>query len=102
MNIGKIVIIAIERLIGNKDWNALKLSDLRLNDILAVLASRLQLTLNPYSRLCVEMVAENLATLVRAIEGCGSVEVAYPSEPILAEASARLINRFNEWSHFIK
>lgn len=100
--VGKIVLIAIERLVGNKDWNALKLSDLKLNDILAVLASRLQLAVNPYSKICIEMIAKNLATCVRVVEGSDSVEIMYPSEPILAEASARLLNKFDDWSFFIK
>ena len=100
--VGKIVLIAIERLMGNKDWNALKLSDLKLNDILAVLASRLQLAVNPYSKICIEMIAKNLATCVRLVGGSDSVEIMYPSEPILAEASARLLNKFDDWSFFIK
>lgn len=92
----------MERLISFKDPNAIKLTDLKLNDVLAIFASRMHVTINPHSSVCLEMISKNLATCLRITDNRDIIEIAYPSEPILAEASARLLNKFNNWSYFLK
>ena len=92
----------MERLISFKDPNNIKLIDLKLNDILAIFASRMHFTINPHSSICLEMISKNLATCLRVTDNRDIIEIAYPSEPILAEASARLLNKFNNWSYFLK
>ena len=98
---GRIIYIAMEKLLGTRDPNTLKLANLKANDVLAILAARVQLSINPFSAICVKMLCDNLATCLRVADNRDSIEIAYPSEPILAEASARLLNKFNNWSFFI-
>jgi len=58
--------------------------------LFAVLAPRLALTAGPYSPEASEIVSSHMAVLVRTDNDRHFLRTAYPSEPILAEASARL------------
>ena len=58
--------------------------------LFAVLAPRLAITAGPYSLEASEIVASHMAVLVRTDGDRHFLRTAYPSEPILAEASARL------------
>jgi hypothetical protein len=58
--------------------------------LLAVLAPRLALTAGPYSLEASEIIASHMAVLMKTDEDRHFLRTAYPSEPILAEASASL------------
>ena len=58
--------------------------------MIAVLAPRLSLTIGPYTSEASELIASHLAVLTRTDSEHHFLRTVYPSEPILAEASARL------------
>src|SRR6202022_1574692 len=58
--------------------------------MIAVLAPRLSLTIGPYTSEASELIASHLAVLTRTDSENHFFRTLYPSEPILAEASARL------------
>jgi hypothetical protein len=59
--------------------------------LIAVLAPRLALTIGPYTLEASELIASRLVVLTRTDEERHFLRTVYPSEPILAEVSARLI-----------
>jgi hypothetical protein len=61
--------------------------------LLAILAPRLALTTGPYSHKAAEMVASHLAILMRTDADRHFLRTAYPSEPIVAEASAQMTGK---------
>jgi hypothetical protein len=61
--------------------------------LIAVLAPRLALTIGPYTLEASELIASHLAVLTRTDNERDFLRTVYPSEPILAEASARLTNK---------
>jgi hypothetical protein len=61
-----------------------------LLQLFAVLAPRLAITAGPYSCEASEMIASHMAVLLRTDKDRHFLRTAYPSEPILAEASAAL------------
>ena len=69
--------------------------------LLAVLSPRLALTVGPFSAEAVEMVSSHLAVLLRTDEDRHFLQTYYPSEPILAEASA-VITKSIGWSYPLK
>jgi hypothetical protein len=76
-----------------KPWSA-SLSRQILLKLLAVLAPRLAITAGPYSLEASEIVASHMAVLMKTDEDHHFLRSAYPSEPILAEASARLTAKY--------
>jgi hypothetical protein len=58
---------------------------------LALLACRLAISVGPFSREAEELVSSHLAVLLRADQDL--LKIYYPSEPILAEASASITHR---------
>ena len=67
----------------------LPLAPENLVKMLAVLAPRLALTIGPYASEASELITSHLAVLTRTDDE-RHLRTVYPSEPILAEASARL------------
>jgi hypothetical protein len=61
--------------------------------MVAVLAPRLALTIGPYTSEASELIASHLAVLTRTDNERHFLRTVYPSEPVLAEASARLTNK---------
>jgi hypothetical protein len=57
----------------------------------ALLAPRISLTIGPYTSEASKLIASHLAVLTRTDSDRHFLQTVYPSEPILAEASARLI-----------
>ena len=72
-----------------KPWQA-NLSRKILLRLLAVLAPRLSITAGPYSLEASEIIASHMAVLVKTDDDRHFLRTVYPSEPILAEASASL------------
>jgi hypothetical protein len=73
--------------------------------ILALLGCRLGLRMSPYHKVSRELVASNLMTIQKHDKGTDELIAHYPSEPILAEVSARITaekgwDRFLEQLHF--
>ena len=64
--------------------------------LLAILAPRLAVTAGPTSHEAAELIASHLAVLMTTDENRHVLRTAYPSEPILAEASANLTSE-NGW-----
>ena len=65
--------------------------------LLAVIAPRLLLAAGPYALEAAEIVASQMAVLLKLDEDHHFLSLMYSSEPILAEASARL-TAANGWS----
>src|ERR1700738_1805767 len=66
--------------------------------LIAVLAPRLALTIGPYTVEASELIASHLATLTRSDNKRHFLRTVYPSEPILAEASAWLTDKYG-WAN---
>jgi hypothetical protein len=66
--------------------------------MIAVLAPRLALTIGPYTLEASKLIANHLAILTRADNDRRFLQTVYPSEPVLAEASARLTHA-NGWAN---
>jgi hypothetical protein len=73
-------------------------SPANLLKMIAVLAPRLALTVGPYTLEASELIASHLAVLTRTDNERHFLRTVYPSEPILAEASAQLTHG-NGWAH---
>jgi len=67
--------------------------------LLAVLATRLCLTPGPSSAEAIEMVSSHLAVLLHSDEDRHFINTYYPSEPIVAEASAELMHQVGWGPH---
>jgi hypothetical protein len=76
------------------------LSQAHLIKLIATLAPRLALTIGPYTLEASELIASHLAVLTRTDER-HFLRTVYPSEPILAEASAQLTHT-NGWANPLK
>jgi len=99
-----IISIATSKLLHTSDillrknpFNAQCLSPADLITLLAVLAPRLALTIGPYTSEASELIASHLAVLTRTDDE-RHLRTVYPSEPILAEASARLTHTYG-WAN---
>jgi hypothetical protein len=69
--------------------------------LLAVLAPRLALTAGPFTSEAVQMVSSHLAVLLRTDKERHFLQTFYPSEPILAEASAA-ITKLIGWAPLVR
>jgi hypothetical protein len=69
--------------------------------LLAVLAPRLALTAGPFTTEAVQMVSSHLAVLLRTDKECHFLQTFYPSEPILAEASAAITKTIG-WAPLVR
>jgi hypothetical protein len=69
--------------------------------LLAVLAPRLALTAGPFTSEAVQMVSSHLAVLLRTDNERHFLQTFYPSEPILAEASAA-ITKYIGWAPLVR
>jgi hypothetical protein len=69
--------------------------------LLAVIAPRLALTIGPCTEEASELIASHLAVLTRTDKERHFLQTVYPSEPVLAEASARLTRTYG-WAHPLK
>ena len=76
----------------------LPLTPANLIKLIAVLAPRIALTIGPYTLEAPELIASHLAVLTRTDEERHFLRTVYPSEPILAEVSARLTHTHG-WAH---
>ena len=74
------------------------LAQTNLIKLIAVLAPRLALTIDPYTLEASELIASHLAVLTRTDDERHFLRIIYPSEPILAEVSARLTHTYG-WAH---
>ena len=77
---------------------ALPLTPTNLIKLIAVLAPRLAMTIGPFTLEASELIASHLAVLTRTDNERHFLRAVYPSEPILAAASARLTNDYG-WAH---
>jgi hypothetical protein len=95
----RIVDLAVCKLLGVPVVNRVKVRGLfpsshpqltpkSLLRLLAVLAPRLALTVGPYTVEAEELISSHLAVLIRTDTDRHFLRTAYPSEPIVAEASA--------------
>ena len=85
--------------LANKPFEApLPLTPINLIKLIAVLAPRLALTIGPFTLEASELIASHLAVLTRTDNERHFLRTVYPSEPILAAASARLTNDYG-WAH---
>ena len=74
------------------------LTPANLIKLIAVLAPRLALTIGPYALEASELIASHLAVLTRTDDERRFLRTVYPSEPILAEVSARLTHNYG-WAN---
>jgi len=85
--------------LSQNPFNAhLPLSPANLIKLIAVLAPRLALTIGPYTLEASELIASHLAVLTRTDDERHFLRTVYPSEPILAEVSARLTHNYG-WAN---
>ena len=56
------------------------------------------MTIGPYTLEASELIASHLAVLTRTDDERHFLRTVYPSEPLLAEVSARLTHRYG-WAH---
>ena len=77
------------------------ISSVNKTKLLALLCSRLALTVGPSTKESSELVASYLAVLTRIDESRHFITTTYPSEPIVAEASARFTFKHG-WEHPLK
>ena len=66
--------------------------------LIAILAPRLALTIGPYTLEAPELVASHLGVVTRTDDERRFLRIVYPSEPVLAEASARLTHLYG-WAN---
>src|SRR5213078_3709184 len=76
-------------------YGHLQLTPEYLIRLLAVIAPRLALTVGPYTSEASELMENHFAVLTKTDNDRHVLRIGYPSEPILAEVSARLINHYN-------
>jgi hypothetical protein len=76
----------------------LPLTPANLIKLIAVLAPRLALTIGPYTLEASELIASHLAVLTKTDDERHFLRTVYPSEPILAEVSARLTHTYG-WAN---
>lgn len=88
INTSKLYTLAWQKLICCK-----KIESVDLNDILAILSTRLGVIKPKSLSSCQNLVARNMAVSVYVNNKKDLFEISYPSEPILAEASAYLMHR---------
>jgi hypothetical protein len=69
--------------------------------LLAVLAPRLALTASPFTSEAAQMVSSHLAVVLRTDKEHHFLQTFYPSEPILAEASATITKRIG-WAPLVR
>ena len=69
--------------------------------LLAILAPRLSITAGPWLLEAAEMISSHLAVLMRTDEDRHFLRIAYPSEPIVAEASAQMTKKMG-WGQVLK
>jgi hypothetical protein len=69
--------------------------------LLAVLAPRLALTAGSFTSEAVQMVSSHLAVLLRTDKEHHFLQTFYPSEPILAEASAAIAKTIG-WAPLVR
>ena len=86
------------RLRDNPFNASLPLTPANLIKLIAVLAPRIALTIGPYTLEAPELIASHLAVLTRTDDERHFLRTVYPSEPILAEVSARLTHNHG-WAH---
>jgi hypothetical protein len=65
------------------------------NEVLAMFASRIAITINSFSAVASNMIASNMISCYFISEKRDLVKIFYPSEPVLAESSAQLFSRFS-------
>lgn len=90
--------LAVAKLIGSKSFE----EEYDENDCLAVLSSRIGTIKPKCLSSCQEMVAKNMAVCTYVDNENDIFEIDYPSEPILAEAAAFLINNIKSPEFFVK
>lgn len=84
---------------ANNPFNAtFPLSRSNLIKLLAILGPRLALTIGPYTAESSELIASHLAVLTRTDNERHFLRTVYPSEPVVAEVSARLTHAYG-WTH---
>jgi len=95
----KILEIAKSKLIGGldfEDWITNKRSEkITISESIAVLGPRLCIDVVPQTELATELVASYMSLCYHLSDTRESVMIDYPSDPVLAEASAHITNNTN-------
>jgi len=90
---GKLLNVEYRNRFGDP-WTVDALTRNTLLKLLSVIAPRLAVTAGPLTHEAAEMVASHMAVLVRTDRDRHFLRTLYPSEPILAEASANLTAKY--------
>ena len=98
-NLFDLITLATQKLIGGKPETKKELNE---EDLLALFSARLSKSIKPtYFEMATELVASNMATLVHISENSEVLQIDYPSEPMLAEAAARLLHHYKDHYHMM-
>ncbi|CAG8628932.1 11245_t:CDS:2 [Paraglomus occultum] len=96
----KILEIAKSKLIGGldlEDWITKKYNEkITISESVAVLGPRLCIDVVPQTELAADLVASYMSLCYYISDTRESVMIDYPSDPVLAEASARITNNTNK------
>ena len=103
---GEMLNVAISKLLSIPDASRanepfevpLPLTPTNLIKLIAVVAPRLALTIGPFTSEASELIASHLAVLTKTDDERHFLQTVYPSEPILAAASATLTDDHG-WAH---
>ncbi|CAG8805753.1 15781_t:CDS:2, partial [Gigaspora margarita] len=90
-----IVELAMDKLIGGENfsiWRKKIQNKIGILETLAILGPRLCIEIVPQSRVASSLVANNLRLCINILEDREYVVTSMPTEPLLAEASARIMN----------
>jgi hypothetical protein len=89
----RIIALAIDKLVSGKSfihWK--KTKNISIVETLAILGSRLCIDITPQSEYASQLMAGYMRLCLYILEDRESIITSMPSEPVLAEASARIMN----------
>ncbi|CAJ0637020.1 7278_t:CDS:2, partial [Entrophospora sp. SA101] len=101
MDVKDLIMIAQQKLLGGNKIETWQNRIYPTAD-LAVLSSRLSLSISPQSKIASELVAGHMALCSYVSPDRQRLYIGYSSEPILAEASAILMSDIKNYSHLLK
>ncbi|CAG8522319.1 12399_t:CDS:2, partial [Dentiscutata heterogama] len=88
-----IIELAMNKLIGGQFFSIWKKEvQIKILDTLAILGPCLYIKIAPQSGYVSDLIANNMRLCISVIEDCKYFVISMPTEPVLAEASARIIN----------
>ncbi|CAG8831448.1 30742_t:CDS:1, partial [Racocetra persica] len=88
----RIIELAMDKLIGGQFFSVWRKNQIKMLDTLAILGPRLCVEIAPQSEYAPDLIANNMRLCIKVLEDRKYIVTAMPTEPVLAEASARIMN----------